>query len=646
MSQTLVIFSPESYSVTMSYDNMGGIVQKNQTASLNYPGYPGEKYNYYYTQGNTAHPHATSKVWDRRNHKQYTYGFDGNGNPTTTHEQYAPPLQGQPNPSGPIDLIQQNYWDEQNQLRGLWNLSGLHHYIYDADGQRLMKSSVPMSYSSVNAQQLQATNSIAAEDYTVYVSAGLVYESNRGSTTYTKHYYAGPLRVASQIGSENPNYERHPVSGGNIAPGGPANTTPESYGVAVLSDLNTLLANYGMAVDANEPPQDTLSMQVINDPDECKIFYGDDVIEENRCLCDNFPDIAIQQGKNCNPYTPIYWYHPDYIGNIEFVTDRTGQPYQHFYYAAFGDPMVSQHVGTGNFNSTFRFNAKEFDEETGNYYYGARYYEPKSSVWMGVDALATSYPGMNPYNFVMGNPIMAVDPDGNSVDGWVEGNGKVFWDENTNSQEEFAENYKGQEGFSYVSDINDHTLYNIPDGSGTLVMHNYLGGGSDGKGSTIIDLEFIPNREYDVVGWVQTYRSNTPGVSSRNVYKTLPDRFTSYMLDGPGELQRSSDLTQSQYFHGKQGAPELNGMLSDSPMRYLRYDAEYPVEFVAKSTPIINNERPLFTMTWGFQINSQSETIDLRPTIDFNPMPFNGSYFTDAHQIFHDISVFYAMFNF
>jgi RHS repeat-associated protein len=412
MSQTLVIFSPESYSVSMTYDNMGGIVQKNQTASLNYPGYPGEKYNYYYTQGNTAHPHATSKVWDRRNHKQYTYGFDSNGNPTTTHEQYAPPLQGQPNPSGPIDLIQQNYWDEQNQLRGLWNLSGLHHYIYDADGQRLMKSSVPMSYSSVNAQQLQATNSITAQDYTVYVSAGLVYESNGGSTTYTKHYYAGPLRVASQIGSANPNYETHPL-GGQIAPGGPANTTPESYGVAALSDLNTLLANYGMAVNANEPPQDILSMQVINDPDECRMFYGDDLIEENRCLCDNFPDIAIQQGIDCNPYTPIYWYHPDYIGNIEFVTDRTGQPYQHFYYAAFGDPMVSQHVGTGSFNSAYRFNAKEFDEETGNYYYGARYYQPKSSIWMGVDALATSYPGMNPYNFVKGNPIMAIDPDGN-----------------------------------------------------------------------------------------------------------------------------------------------------------------------------------------------------------------------------------------
>ena len=34
---------------------------------------------------------------------------------------------------------------------------------------------------------------------------------------------------------------------------------------------------------------------------------------------------------------------------------------------------------------------------------------------MGVDALATSYPGMNPYNFVKGNPIMAIDPDGDTV---------------------------------------------------------------------------------------------------------------------------------------------------------------------------------------------------------------------------------------
>ena len=349
----------------------------------------------------------------RRNHKQYTYGFDNNGNPTTTHEQYAPPLQGQPNPSGPIDLIQENYWDEQNQLRGLWNLAGLHHYIYDADGQRLMKSSVPMSHGAVNAQSLQATNTIPSVEYTVYVSAGLVYESDGTSDSYTKHYYAGPLRVASQIGSGNPNYETHPTSGGNLAQGGPISVSAPTNGLAVLGDLNNMLANYGMSVSPTAPPTDTIAMQVVYHPTECDQFYAADHIERNRCLCDNFPDYALSKGIDCSPYTPIYWYHPDYIGNVEFVTDRTGQPYQHFYYAAFGDPMVSQHVGTGSFNSAFRFNAKEYDEETGNYYYGARYYEPKSSIWMGVDKLTTGRPDLTPYNFVAGNPIRLIDPDGN-----------------------------------------------------------------------------------------------------------------------------------------------------------------------------------------------------------------------------------------
>jgi len=415
---------PETYSINMAYDKMGGITWKNQSASLSYPGYPGQKYNYYYTHGNTAHPHATSKIWDRRNHTQYTYGFDANGNPTTTHEQYAPPKQGKANPSGPITLLQENYWDERNQLRGLWNTSGLNHYIYDADGQRLMKSTLPMAHSSVDAQQLQATNSFPSAQYTVYVNAGLVYESDGGPATYTKHYYAGPLRVASHIGSGNPNQETHPTSGGNLAQGGPAGSTGSSNGLAVLGDLNGLLAHYGMSVPPTAPPTDTIAMQVLNDPGECDAYYGADVIEKNRCLCDHFPDVALQQGIDCSPYTPIYWYHPDYIGNVEFVSDRTGQPYQHFYYAPFGDPMVSQHVGTGSFNSAFRFNAKEYDEETGNYYYGARYYDPKVSLWMGVDPLAHLRTWVSPYNFVQNNPISRIDPDGRLDTKYVDEMGK------------------------------------------------------------------------------------------------------------------------------------------------------------------------------------------------------------------------------
>ncbi len=58
--------------------------------------------------------------------------------------------------------------------------------------------------------------------------------------------------------------------------------------------------------------------------------------------------------------------------------------------------------------------SKELDEETGLYYYGARYYDPKVSLWLSVDPLAGEYPGMSPYNYTAGNPVVLVDPDGRS----------------------------------------------------------------------------------------------------------------------------------------------------------------------------------------------------------------------------------------
>ena len=53
-------------------------------------------------------------------------------------------------------------------------------------------------------------------------------------------------------------------------------------------------------------------------------------------------------------------------------------------------------------------------ENNGNYYYRARYYDPKVSVWLSVDPLAYAFPYVTPYNFVEGNPVNLVDPDGNA----------------------------------------------------------------------------------------------------------------------------------------------------------------------------------------------------------------------------------------
>jgi RHS repeat-associated protein len=54
-------------------------------------------------------------------------------------------------------------------------------------------------------------------------------------------------------------------------------------------------------------------------------------------------------------------------------------------------------------------------EQTGNFYYGARYYDPKISVWLSVDPWRNKYPYITPYNFVENNPLILVDPDGNGL---------------------------------------------------------------------------------------------------------------------------------------------------------------------------------------------------------------------------------------
>lgn len=64
------------------------------------------------------------------------------------------------------------------------------------------------------------------------------------------------------------------------------------------------------------------------------------------------------------------------------------------------------------YSSDYRFISKELDEQMGNFYYGARYYDPKVSVWLSVDPLSHLSPSQTPYHFVSNNPIMRIDPNG------------------------------------------------------------------------------------------------------------------------------------------------------------------------------------------------------------------------------------------
>jgi RHS repeat-associated protein len=58
----------------------------------------------------------------------------------------------------------------------------------------------------------------------------------------------------------------------------------------------------------------------------------------------------------------------------------------------------------------FRYTGKERDEETGLYYYGARYYAPWLARWTAADTVLAD--GTNLYRYTRGNPVVLNDPSG------------------------------------------------------------------------------------------------------------------------------------------------------------------------------------------------------------------------------------------
>jgi RHS repeat-associated protein len=111
----------------------------------------------------------------------------------------------------------------------------------------------------------------------------------------------------------------------------------------------------------------------------------------------------------------------------ETLDDETEITAEHHYY-----PFGLSHTGPWYASvapeNKYRYNGKEWNEDFGlnMYDYGARGYMPDLGRWGGVDALAERYYSWSPYNYVLGNPIRNIDPDGNGVTNtiFIDGKGK------------------------------------------------------------------------------------------------------------------------------------------------------------------------------------------------------------------------------
>lgn len=130
--------------------------------------------------------------------------------------------------------------------------------------------------------------------------------------------------------------------------------------------------------------------------------------------------LAITTGKT------TYYYHADGLGSIVALTDQSGKVVQTYEYDSFGNLKDQMN----RFKQPFMYTGREWDKETGLYYYRARYYDSMVGRFLSKDPIGFGG-GVNFYGYVRNNPISFVDPFGK--DSLLFNGTLVYWVDNSGS---------------------------------------------------------------------------------------------------------------------------------------------------------------------------------------------------------------------
>ena len=400
-----------SYTLAMGYDNIHRITSKRQILTQNnvqFNGTLNAGYDLSYTYGTeTGKKFQLANVKDvnyrteetpsesENVNNSHAYEYDANGNLIYVNTSRT-------KKDGIADekaAERKLKWDEENRLLSSDDNGFVTNYWYDADGERTVKTSGESDQVYVNSEFAGGRTNTAK--FSLYVSPYLV--ANQGGR-YTKHIYIGSQRIVSKIGD----FDSYGSDPRRIQyAGSETDGLSVDYKQKYAGQLQAIKDNYAtFAVPYNGEDN--------NDYVDGKGFCCNDGSLEAaqsrvmaRAMKNNF-----QEGDTYEKMQ--FYYHPDHLGSSSYITNLDGEVVQHIEYVPFGEVFVEERNNI--WNTPYLFNAKEFDEETGLYYYGARYYDPHLSLWMSTDPMQEKYPWITSYCQTFNNPIRFIDPNGEEGD--------------------------------------------------------------------------------------------------------------------------------------------------------------------------------------------------------------------------------------
>ena len=307
-----------NFTLEMAYDTIHNIVSKNQQDWITRPG--GSEIPQFKTSYDWQYAYAGTQPHAPTHIGDRAFSYDANGNQTSwQHDQ-----------NGTRRAI---VWDEENCIQSISDNGHTMTYKYNDAGEWVIKQ--------------------GPQGETAYINQ---FFSIRNREVGTKHIYAGAVRVVSKMMKQ-------------AKPG--SNTTSPTQ------NSDSEKTNNG-----NNAEKDKTNQKDKNLPQGAEKGQG----KKTGIFKDKDKDAGNSGPKDKNSNPPkrpeeqdLYFYHPDHLGSTAYVTDADGEIYQHLEYFPFGETWVEESANTQR--TPYLFTAKELDEETQLYYFGARYYDPRTSVW-------------------------------------------------------------------------------------------------------------------------------------------------------------------------------------------------------------------------------------------------------------------------
>lgn len=317
----------------------------------------------------------------------FNYGYDSNGQITNSSNVTNATL----NESFTYDQNGNRLTDSQNSFQYFPKIEtlkddGIFTYNYDNNGNVVAKNSkngdLSYFYQYTTRNQLKQVQIFQFNGVQLAIKKTINYKYDPVGRRISK-------TVVDAVNSTKSYQRKYAYDGDNV--------------IAEFDSQRRLLAAYTHSPLA---PDDILS-----------VYYS------NKAVSSSLGGISENEGNSITNAVGKFYFLKDHLGTITDIADGNGNIVQKYDYSVFGiiRSVKNQNgveVGIENapMKNSFTYTGREYDSETGNYYYRARYYDAKIGRFLQADphpgSLDSPLSFNTKYSYVENNPNLFKDPSG------------------------------------------------------------------------------------------------------------------------------------------------------------------------------------------------------------------------------------------